>query len=99
MENQYIGEYVGQWRGEGDGVYAVKVKEGGAVLGVRDAQRAGNAMRFMNHSCSPNVRIDIFRVNDNIPRIACVTTRRIEKGEELRFDYGVEDLGFVCFEC
>lgn len=49
---------------------------------VIDAEREGNDARFINHSCNPNC--EVYFLN-NAPFI--YTTRLIEKGEELSFDY------------
>jgi SET domain-containing protein len=49
---------------------------------VRDAAVGGNLARFINHACVPNCRIKIARTT-----IWILASRRIEKGEELTYDY------------
>jgi hypothetical protein len=53
-----------------------------------DAKSCGNFSRFFNHSCEPNMSIRCVRVESMVPRIAFFTTRNIQAGEELTFDYG-----------
>ena len=56
-----------------------------------DSSQYGNAGRFVNHSCDPNlvaVRV-IFGHNDfRFPNVVFVAKREIEAGEELTLDYG-----------
>eukprot|EP00644_Phytophthora_capsici_P012496 jgi/Phyca11/552207/estExt2_Genewise1Plus.C_PHYCAscaffold_460340 len=53
-----------------------------------DASSCGNLTRFFNHSCAPNLEVAAVRVDSFVPRLALFARRRIEKGEELTFDYG-----------
>ncbi|XP_057653993.1 histone-lysine N-methyltransferase EHMT1 [Diorhabda carinulata] len=56
-----------------------------------DARFYGNLTRFINHSCSPNLRpIKVFVDHQDVrfPRIAFFALRDIPIGEELSFDYG-----------
>ena len=57
----------------------------------KDASQYGNAGRFVNHSCDPNlvaVRV-IFGHNDfRFPNVVFIAKREIEAGEELTLDYG-----------
>ncbi|NXS99889.1 EHMT1 methyltransferase, partial [Jacana jacana] len=56
-----------------------------------DARFYGNISRFINHLCEPNlipVRVFMSHQDLRFPRIAFFSTRRIEAGEELGFDYG-----------
>ena len=50
----------------------------------RDAAVGGNVARFINHSCTPNCWIE---VNLKTKTIWIRASRRIEKGEELTYDY------------
>ncbi|GAV05619.1 hypothetical protein RvY_15719 [Ramazzottius varieornatus] len=56
-----------------------------------DACQYGNMTRFMNHSCEPNA-IPFWLFADSqdqrYPRIAIFSSKSIEKGEEICFDYG-----------
>ncbi|CAG8566151.1 2203_t:CDS:2 [Ambispora gerdemannii] len=62
-----------------------------------DPTRVGNIGRYINHSCSPNLRMFLVRVNSIVPIAALFATREIRENEELSFDYsgqigmGIED--------
>lgn len=86
-KHETFGEYLGELNeSKNDLGYEIEVK-----VGVKryylDASQKGNKTRFMNHSCSPNCRIRRRSVN-GIPRIAFMTTRDIDVGTELTWDYG-----------
>ncbi|KAJ3114782.1 hypothetical protein HDU96_001671 [Phlyctochytrium bullatum] len=72
--------------------YIICIREHGAegqMLRTNiDPRTAGNAARFINHSCEPNLAFVIVRTNNMIPHAALFSTRRIEQGEELFFAYG-----------
>ena len=53
-----------------------------------DPTYIGNAARFINHSCGPNLFMVPVRYGCSIPRLALFALRDIEAGEELSFDYG-----------
>ncbi|XP_042735327.1 histone-lysine N-methyltransferase EHMT1 isoform X11 [Lagopus leucura] len=56
-----------------------------------DARFYGNISRFINHLCEPNlipVRVFMSHQDLRFPRIAFFSTRHIEAGEEIGFDYG-----------
>lgn len=56
-----------------------------------DARFYGNVSRFINHHCEPNlvpVRVFMSHQDLRFPRIAFFSTRLIEAGEQLGFDYG-----------
>lgn len=55
-----------------------------------DARFHGNASRFVNHSCSPNLVMVPVRVDSIVPRLALFAARHIDIGEELSFDYSGE---------
>ena len=55
-----------------------------------DARFHGNASRFVNHSCSPNLVMVPVRVDSIVPRLALFAARDIDIGEELSFDYSGE---------
>jgi SET domain-containing protein len=58
----------------------------------RDAGVGGNLARFINHSCRPNCWIEI-----DGHTIWIRASRRIEKGEELTYDYSTDgDKTFPC---
>ncbi|XP_060551037.1 histone-lysine N-methyltransferase EHMT1 isoform X6 [Pantherophis guttatus] len=56
-----------------------------------DARFYGNVSRFINHFCEPNliaVRVFMSHQDLRFPRIAFFSSRHIEAGEEIGFDYG-----------
>ncbi|XP_053412555.1 histone-lysine N-methyltransferase EHMT1 isoform X5 [Nycticebus coucang] len=56
-----------------------------------DARFYGNVSRFINHHCEPNlvpVRVFMSHQDLRFPRIAFFSTRPIQAGEQLGFDYG-----------
>ena len=52
-----------------------------------DPSLIGNAARFINHSCDPNLFMVPVRVGCSVPSLALFALRDIEKGEELSFNY------------
>jgi hypothetical protein len=58
---------------------------------VIDATRIGSRMRFVNHSCSPNCRVEKWCVRGR-ERCGLFAARRISAGDEVTFDYQ-----FHCF--
>ena len=91
----YIGEYVGElcivhllslWK---DTTYMMHYPIPG-LRGARlmvNALSYGNATRFINHSSNSNVMMKI-AYDGKLFRLLVVTKEKIEKGEELRLDYG-----------
>lgn len=49
----------------------------------------GSMARFVNHSCEPNCKMDMWTVGGR-PRMALFAGRDIELGEELTYDYNFE---------
>nr|XP_045005886.1 histone-lysine N-methyltransferase EHMT1 isoform X3 [Jaculus jaculus] len=69
-----------------------------------DARFYGNVSRFINHHCEPNlvpVRVFISHQDLRFPRIAFFSTRLIQAGEQLGFDYGERfwDIKGKLFSC
>uniref|UniRef100_A0A8C6GW39 Histone-lysine N-methyltransferase n=1 Tax=Mus spicilegus TaxID=10103 RepID=A0A8C6GW39_MUSSI len=61
-----------------------------------DAARYGNVSHFVNHSCDPNLQVfSVFidNLDTRLPRIALFSTRTINAGEELTFDYQMKGSG------
>ncbi len=52
---------------------------------VLDASVGGNDARWINHSCNPNCETE---EDDEARRVFVVTTRDVNAGEELNYDYG-----------
>lgn len=59
-----------------------------------DGSGPGNVARYVNHSCSPNCRIEI-----EGGRIFVVSVRSLGEGEELSFDYGYDSDDYQRFPC
>jgi len=55
---------------------------------VIDATRIGNAARFINHACEPNLEVQPLRVESTIPHFGLFAVRNIVAGEELSISYG-----------
>ena len=48
----------------------------------------GNIGRYINHSCDPNLIMIPVRVESMVPHLALFVRRKVNKGDELCFDYG-----------
>ena len=62
---------------------------------VIDATLYGNAARFMNASCSPNLKPVkmVHSTSANLPRVLFYATRHIAAGEELTWRYHAQQQG------
>jgi hypothetical protein len=103
FKEEFICEYVGKIINKTSANEKIKVnlmrKKANYVLQIRenyeklivntfiDAEEKGNASRFLNHSCEPNLYFDIVRIRHFIPQVAFFANRDIEPGEELTFSY------------
>merc|ERR1712137_1474279 len=63
-----------------------------------DASFKGNLGRFINHSCNPNCRPEIWLVRGQ-KCVGIFALRKIEPGEELTFDYRFERIGTTKQKC
>ncbi|KAG9220051.1 hypothetical protein CCMSSC00406_0007911 [Pleurotus cornucopiae] len=75
---------------EGKGKEEGKQEEEWEPKYVVDAYHAGNFTRFLNHSCSPNARLNAVYINEsNIdkPLLAIFACKDIEPGAEICFSY------------
>ncbi|KAJ3120117.1 hypothetical protein HK100_012937 [Physocladia obscura] len=75
----------------------VRNEDGHEMYGV-DATYSCNYTRFINHSCSPNLRGILIYArskskNHTLPRLALFSTTRIEADTELTLDYSDIDFG------
>lgn len=57
-----------------------------------DATKKGNLGRFCNHSCNPNCYVDKWVVGSKL-RMGIFTSRKVQAGEELVFNYNVDRYG------
>lgn len=84
---------------EADEIYEGSIESGHTFLFtlsdeyIIDANRQGNAARWINHSCEPNceaVIVEKTRGPKPRERIYIETKRAVRKGEELTYDYGIK---------
>jgi pyruvate/2-oxoglutarate dehydrogenase complex dihydrolipoamide acyltransferase (E2) component len=66
-----------------------------------DGRLRGNATRYINHSCDPNLIVQcVYVAEEKLPRIALFAWKDIEPGEELSYDYAQEQNSEEArFEC
>ncbi|EFO88742.1 CRE-SET-11 protein [Caenorhabditis remanei] len=92
----FIGEYTGELIDDDeaterhDSTFLFETRVGSVTLTI-DAKYSGNYTRFINHSCSPNVKVaNVSWDYDEIQLIhmCFYTDKLIKKGEELTIDYG-----------
>eukprot|EP00116_Pleurobrachia_bachei_P008977 sb/3469239/ len=90
-------------KGEATINYVLTIREQserGVLTTHIDATSSGSKLRFMNHSCVPNVSVIPMRDDWVVPRATCWTTRDVKSGEELGICYGDgEHLGKVVCQC
>uniref|UniRef100_A0A4W3GE12 SET domain and mariner transposase fusion gene n=1 Tax=Callorhinchus milii TaxID=7868 RepID=A0A4W3GE12_CALMI len=96
---EYAGEVLGhaeasarvRAQAPGDANYVIAVREhlsGGRTLQTFvDPSRVGNAGRYLNHSCRPNLYMVPVRVGGWHPRLALFAARDIPARQELCYDY------------
>ncbi|XP_036162793.1 histone-lysine N-methyltransferase EHMT1 isoform X6 [Myotis myotis] len=103
---EYVGELISDSeadvREEDSYLFDLDNKDG--ELYCIDARFYGNVSRFINHHCEPNlvpVRVFMSHQDLRFPRIAFFSTRLIEAGEQLGFDYGQRfwDIKGKLFSC
>ena len=75
----------------GEPCYLVQYREhtgSGTVITTNiDAKNKGNIMRFVNHSCSPNLVMVAVRSDSVVPRLCLFACQDISAKEELCFSY------------
>uniref|UniRef100_A0A336MIG1 Histone-lysine N-methyltransferase 2C n=1 Tax=Culicoides sonorensis TaxID=179676 RepID=A0A336MIG1_CULSO len=91
MVIEYIGEIIRselserrekQYEDKNRGIYMFRLDEDRVV----DATLSGGLARYINHSCNPNCVTEIVEVDREV-RIIIFAKRRINRGEELSYDY------------
>lgn len=55
-----------------------------------DATQAGSVLRFLNHSCDPNLAMVQVFTGSKLPRIAFFTIKPVKAGAEITFTYDCE---------
>jgi hypothetical protein len=48
-----------------------------------DGRHKGNLSRFINHSCEPNLQLQVFRLGRPSPSLAMFAARDIQEGNEM----------------
>ncbi|XP_064489072.1 histone-lysine N-methyltransferase SETMAR-like isoform X2 [Ornithodoros turicata] len=96
---QYVTSYAGEVIGldnarsrvgamqELDSCYVILVRESGTTTIVVDPSKVGNAGRFLNHSCNPNLVMIPVRTECVVPELALFATCDVSPFTELCFDY------------
>ena len=59
-----------------------------ALTTTIDPTSRGNVGRYLNHSCAPNLEVQLVRCGSLVPRVAFFCSRDVAAGEELTFHYG-----------
>lgn len=65
---------------------------------IIDAQKKGNASRFINHSCNASCELQKWTVNSRV-RMGIFAKREVGAGDELTFDYKFERYGAQAQPC
>nr|GAT56044.1 histone methyltransferase [Mycena chlorophos] len=63
-----------------------------------DATKCGGIGRFANHSCNPNCYVAKWTIGSFV-RMGIFAKRKIQKNEELTFNYNVDRYGFKAQDC
>uniref|UniRef100_A0A0X3PJK8 Histone-lysine N-methyltransferase 2C n=1 Tax=Schistocephalus solidus TaxID=70667 RepID=A0A0X3PJK8_SCHSO len=88
---EYIGELIRlelankrekEYEARNRGIYMFRLEDNTVI----DATMCGGPARYINHSCQPNCFTEYVNFNDE-GHIVIVTKRKIDKGEELTYDY------------
>jgi len=94
-ERAYVGEYTGlvrrlsRWTPDpNEYCFHYPTRLWSLCYYAVDAQKEGNALRFVNHSDIPNLEPISIVDEKGLLHIGFVTTRRIKAGEQLTFNYG-----------
>ncbi|CAH1991817.1 unnamed protein product [Acanthoscelides obtectus] len=84
--------------------YIFCIKENYAEKEVRtyiDPTFYGNIGRYINHSCEPNTKLFILRVDDTVPILGIFADKGIDEGSEITYSYGTVNVnnisGKKCF--
>lgn len=52
----------------------------------------GNIGRYINHSCEPNCKLYVIRINDALPILGIFANEDIKENDEITYDYGEGNL-------
>ncbi|XP_018580179.1 probable histone-lysine N-methyltransferase set-23 [Anoplophora glabripennis] len=58
-----------------------------------DPSHYGNLGRYINHSCEPNCKLYVVRINDAMPVLGIFANEDIKENSEITYNYGEGDLG------
>ena len=80
----------------GRGIYTMELTEALYI----DPKKKGNLARFINRSCAPNARAELWQVKGKL-HIVIRASKKIKQGKEITIHYGSEcDLGTcMCLIC
>ena len=94
LEGEFIGEYTGIVRRHKRSLdkknsycFEYHIKDKKRSLFTIDAKLYGNIIRFVNHSAAPNIT-SYGAYSKGLLHVILVANTKIEKGEELTYDYG-----------
>ncbi|XP_075041868.1 histone-lysine N-methyltransferase EHMT1 isoform X2 [Mixophyes fleayi] len=103
---EYVGELISDTEADvrEDDTYLFDLDNKDGEVYCIDARFYGNISRFINHLCEPNllpVRVFMSHQDLRFPRIAFFSSRQIQAGEEIGFDYGERfwDIKNKLFSC
>ncbi|XP_053551684.1 histone-lysine N-methyltransferase EHMT1 isoform X2 [Bombina bombina] len=90
---EYVGELISDAEADvrEDDTYLFDLDNKDGEMYCIDARFYGNISRFINHLCEPNllpVRVFMSHQDLRFPRIAFFSSRQIQAGEQIGFDYG-----------
>jgi len=85
IRNEVANRLEGTYERQNRGIYMFRIDSDVVV----DATMTGGPARYINHSCDPNCVAEIVSIEKD-KKIIIISSRRIEKGEELTYDYKFE---------
>ena len=102
---EYIGEKITKKESERRSIALIEKNHGSETDGAVyifevnkhrdiDGNIPENTARFINHSCEPNCEPDVIK-----NRVWLISTRKINEGEELSYNYGFDLDGYEDHEC
>ncbi|XP_078465306.1 histone-lysine N-methyltransferase 2C-like isoform X6 [Lampetra planeri] len=83
IRNEVANRREALYKAQNRGVYMFRI-DGDHVI---DATLTGGPARYINHSCSPNCVAEVVNFDKERSKIIIISSRRLQKGEELTYDY------------